>query len=228
MERIGWEKAVPAPEKLAGLPRTMPAFSLGTQAHHHSVHSALSTLAALDVQPERISILRTGREAAAAGTVVRQQPAPGEPLLPDTTVRLYIAGLGFNHALPVGLWDSGGEARAGTREILEGLDDPLEKLAHWFHEGAPLFRIAPDDLGACARWLTLFGVTPELWPRALWYRLASLIAGVADYSCSQAGTAFVVESLLGLSVRRLSYLPTFTSLPQASLRTRIHCVALGY
>ena len=219
MERLG-DSLWGAPVALAAEPATlriMPAFSLGTEAHRHSIHSALSTLAALGVPAERISILRTGREAIAAGTVVRQYPPPGDPLLPDTAVRLHIAGLGFNHALPVGLWDSGGETHAGTREILEGLDDPLEKLGHWFHEGAPLFRISPDDLGACARWLTLFGVDTEGWPHALWYRLASLIAGMAEFSCSSDGTAFVLESLLGLPLSRMTYVPTFTAVPQASL-----------
>ncbi len=196
---------------------TMPAFSTGTQAHHHSVHSALATLSALGVPAHRIALLRSGREAVEAGTIVRQEPEAGSPLLPDTTVRLYIAGLGFTHSLPVGMWDSGGETHAGTREILEGLDDPLEKLAHWFHEGAPLFRIGPTDLGACARWLRLFGVDAELWPHALWYRLASLIAGMAQYSCSEQGMAFVLQSLLGLRVRAFRYLPTFKQVPQGSL-----------
>ena len=213
MEQLGdalWGR-VGAPAALTE-PRHMPAFSAGTEAHHHSVHSALSTLEALGVPTERITLLRTGREAVAAGSVVRQRPAAGEPLLPDTMVVLYVAGLGFHHALPVGLWDSGGETHAGTREVLEGLDDPLEKLGHWFHEGAPLFRIAPDDLGACARWLTLFGIDPEAWPHRLWYRLASLIAGMSDFSCSQTGTAFVLDVLLGLPVKGLSYRPTYTAL----------------
>lgn len=195
----------------------MPALSTGTQSHRHSVHSALATLDALGVPSHRISILRSGREAVEAGTVVRQIPAPGTPLTGDMAVRLYIAGLGLTHALPVGMWDSGGETHAGTREVLEGLDDPFEKLAHWFHEGAPLFRLSPEDLGACARWLTLFGVDPELWPRALWYRLASLIAGMARYSCSQQGVSFVLSTLLGLQVHRFHYVPRWTRLPDSSL-----------
>ena len=60
-------------------------------------------------------------------------------------------------------------AYAGTLEILSGFDDPLEKLKHWFHEGAPLFRIAPDDRGLRPL-AALFGVEPEHWPRSLWFR----------------------------------------------------------
>ena len=198
-------------------PPRMPAFAVGKQAHHHSIHSALATLEALGIGSHRIVIERAGRDAAQAGTVVGQLPVPGEPLLPDTRVQLRIAGLGFTHALPVGMWDSGGETHVGTREILQGFDDPLEKLKHWFHEGAPLFRVAPEDPAACARWLNLFGVQPERWPKHLWYRLATLIAGMAQYSCSQDGCGFVLHSLLGLPVNGFRYTPSFARLPDAAL-----------
>ena len=196
---------------------SMPAFAAGKHAHHHTIHSALATLAVLGVGAQRISVERTGGDAADAGTVIGQVPAPGEPLLPDTQVRLRVAGLGFTHALPVGMWDSGGETHMGTREILHGFDDPLEKLRHWFHEGAPLFRVAPDDTAACARWLVLFGVQPERWPQPLWYRLAMLIAGIAQYSCSQDGCAFVLDCLLGLPVQQFRLQAAYAPLPEAAL-----------
>jgi Type VI secretion, TssG len=197
--------------------RRMPAFAEGTHAHSHSIHSALASLLALGVNPHRIVVRCTGREAVAAGTVMRQLPAAGMPIFPDTSVHLDIAGLGFSHSLPVGMWDSGGETHAGTREILEPFDDPLEKLRHWFHEGAPLFRISPDDLGACARWLRLFGVNAAEWPRPLWYRLASLVASISQLSCSQDGCAFVLQTLLDLPVQGFSYRPSISTLPSTAL-----------
>ena len=111
------------------------------------------------------------------------------------------------------MWDSGGEAYAGTREILQVVDDPLEKLKHWFHEGAPLFRVSPDDPAACARWLTLFGIDPEIWPRRLWYTLATLVANLPQYSCSLQGSAFVLGTLLGLPVEQFRYRPNWSRLP---------------
>lgn len=195
----------------------MPDFSSGTFAHRHTVHSALISLAALRIASNRILLKRSGREALPAGTVVRQSPTAGDLIHPNTLVRLEIAGLGFTHSLPVGMWDSGGEAAAGTREILEPFDDPLDKLRHWFHEGAPLFRIAPEDPAACARWLAVFGIRAEDWPRSLWYRLASLIAGIPQLSCSQSGCAFVLDVLLGLPVRAFSYHRSLTVLPTESL-----------
>lgn len=207
---------LPSTIDMSNTPR-MPMFAEGTHAHTHSIHSALTSLAALGIAPQRIVIRRTGRELVMPGTVVRQQPSAGMPIFPDTFIQLDVAGLGFTHALPVGMWDSGGEAHAGTREILEHFDDPLEKLRHWFHEGAPLFRIAPDDLAACLRWLRLFGVDASEWPRALWYRLAALIASVPQLSCSQDGCAFVLNALLDLPVQSFSYHPSLTVLPQSAL-----------
>ncbi len=195
----------------------MPNFATGTQAHTHSLHSALTTLAAMGVGAHRITLRRTGREAVEPGTILSQSPAPGQPLDRDTTVTLHVAGLGFTHALPVGMWDSGGETYAGTREILQAFDDPLEKLKHWFHEGAPLFHIAANDPAACARWLHLFGMVPEQWPRPLWYPLATLVARLAHLSCSEEGCALVLRTLLGLPVQSFRYHPAVAPVPLASL-----------
>lgn len=209
------------------IPR-MPMLAEGTHAHTHSIHSALASLTALGISAHRIVIRRTGRESVMPGTVVRQRPIAGAPILPDTFIYLDIAGLGFTHALPVGMWDSGGETHAGTHEILDPFDDPLEKLKHWFHEGAPLFRIAPDDSAACIRWLRLFGVDAQEWPRKLWYRLASLIASVPQLSCSQDGCAFVLNTLLDLPVQSFSYHPSLSVLPSNMLSSlSTHASRLG-
>lgn len=210
-------QAVPEPAGSEKQSPRMPAFAGGTHAHLHTLHSALDSLAALGISSSRISLRRRGRSGDEPGTILAQRPAPGEPLTPATIVELSIAGLGFTHALPVGMWDSGGEAAAGTREILEPFDDPLEKLKHWFHEGAPLFRISPEDFAACARWLTLFGVEPGDWPRSLWFRLASLISQMAQLSCSEAGCASVLESLLGLPVKSFTREPNQATLPAEAL-----------
>ncbi len=199
----------PMSPSAAGLARrtpiSMPDLCSGTHAHRHTLHSALACLEALGVAGHRISVRRVGREALPSGTVARQLPAPGAPLGAEATIRLDIVGLGFAHALPVGMWDSGGEREPGTRELLEGLDDPLEKLRHWFHEGAPLFRLTPEDLSACARWLLLFGIEPSEWPQSLWYRLASVVAKLPELSASEAGVRLVLDILFGLPVTSFRY-----------------------
>lgn len=206
-------------EELAHTPpaRLMPNFVTGNHAHRHSLDSALLSLQARGVSPQRITLRRVGLQATPTGTIVRQAPAPGTPLTPGTPVELDVSGTGFVHALPTGMWDSGGEREAGTREILQVVDDPLEKLRHWFYEGAPLFRIGPDAPDACARWLSLFGIDAELWPRSAWYPLASVVAQIPQLSCSENGCCFLLEILLGLRVNSLSYRPSQSILPKESL-----------
>lgn len=211
-------QAPSAPEApRSGTVRSMPMLAGGAATHAHTVHSALVTLQALGIGAHRLRLRRVGRQAQASGVVVRQWPPAGAPLDAATLVELDLAGLGFTQALPVGMWDSGGETALGTREILEGLDDALEKLKHWFHEGAPLFRLAPEDAGACARWLKLFGFQPEDWPQHLWYPLAALSATLPQMACSEDGCRFVLQTLLGLPVRQFGYRPSYASLPEAAL-----------
>jgi hypothetical protein len=198
----------------------MPDFAGGAHAHHHSVHSALVSLEAMGISPHRITLRRAGRHALAAGLVIHQAPAAGEELTDETMITLHVAGLGFTHSLPAGLWDSGGEAAAGTREILEHLDDPLEKLRHWFHEGAPLFRIAPGDLPACARWLALFGVDAHQWPASLWYPLASAVAQLPQMACTEEGCRLLLQTLLDLPLCGTRYRACQETLPEAA-RSRL-------
>jgi predicted component of type VI protein secretion system len=120
-------------------------------------------------------------------------------------IELQVAGPAFHHSLPVAMWDSGGEAEPGTRELLEVLDDPLEKLTHWMYEGASLLRLAPDNLAACARWISLFGIAPEEWPRSLWYRLALLLLDLPSIAGSEEAVKTALERVLGLPVNSSSF-----------------------
>ena len=183
----------------------MPELTSGTHAFRHTVDSALACLAAMRISSGRIHLRRTGREAVPEGTIVAQFPVAGEALEPDAQIRLDVAGLGFTHALPVGMWDSGGEAEPGTKEMLEGIDDPLEKLAHWAHEGAALFRISDTDKLACERWMALFGVRSEDWPHELWFRLASLLAQLPALACSEEGMRLVLGVLFQIPIESLRY-----------------------
>lgn len=183
----------------------MPDLASGTHAFRHSADSALACLAAMSISPTRIHLRRTGREALPKGTVVAQFPPAGEVLEPDTQIYLNVAGLGFTHALPVGMWDSGGEAELGTRELLEGIDDPLDKLTHWTHEGATLFRISNADKLACERWMALFGVNSADWPRELWFRLSSLLAQLPALVCSEEGMKLVLGVLFQIPIASLRY-----------------------
>lgn len=198
----------------------MPELTRGTHAMSHTIDSALSCLAALPVPSSRIQVQRMGRSALPDGMVLAQTPRAGTPLAEDMPIRLEVAGLGFTHALPVGMWDSGGEGEPGTWEMLGCVDDPLVKLTHWAHEGASLFRISQTDEAACARWIALFGLRAADLPPDLWFRMATLLPQLHAVACSAEGIHLVLGLLFDLPVSSLSYLSVRAPL-RSSLRTRL-------
>ncbi|MGH9450182.1 MAG: type VI secretion system baseplate subunit TssG [Terriglobia bacterium] len=175
----------------------MPDFTNSSHGFHHTVDSALEILSRLGVPASRITI-----EMAGAGWperwVVRQDPAAGQPLTPDVRISVSVAGFGFFNALPVGMWDAGGEAEAGTREILGPVDDPVEKLAHWIRGGARLFDVQPGNHDACMRWISLFGLAAEDWPEECWYNLAVLLPHLHRLAGREEGIRLALKLIFGL------------------------------
>jgi hypothetical protein len=152
----------------------MPDFAGPQRGFHHTVDSALEVLWGLGVSASRITVTMVGA-GWPAGWVVDQTPLPGVPLGSDVSVSLSVAGLGLFHLLPVGFWEEGGPAEPGTKEIVSLVDDPMQKLAHWIREGAQLFDIQRENYTACSRWIKLFGLDPDRWPREHWYGLALVL-----------------------------------------------------
>ena len=191
-----------------GRERTMPDFSHSFYGFRHTVDSALETLAALDVPAERIS-LRAAGAGMDAGCVMDQSPLAGTLLFEDTLVTLSVAGLGFFHNLPVGMQDSGGELEPGTREAFEPLDDPLAKAHHWVHEGARLFDISPANPAACARWIEVFGLNPNLWPDDQLYPLALLLPSLQAVAGTEPGIRLALDLVLHLPLREIKIFPAY-------------------
>jgi hypothetical protein len=194
----------------------MPDFCRGTHGFHHTLDSSLEILAAMGVSSSRITIRMAGPGWPAYWVVV-QSPAPGTPLTEDAAVSLSIAGPSIFHSLPAGMWDTGGELEPGTREIVELLDDPLQKAGHWIRQGARLFDVRSDDLPACARWLELFGISPEAWPREKWYPLALLVPSLHRLAGKESGIRLALRTLLGLPLLRIRTSPDYIYLTEAGL-----------
>lgn len=194
----------------------MPDFAQGFHGFHHTLDSALAILSDLNVPPSRVTVRMSGR-GYPTRWVVEQNPAPAQPLDPSVTIELSVAGTGYFHALPVGMWDTGGEAEPGTREIVELLDDPLQKAAHWVREGARLFDIQPDNLSACSRWIALFGLSPDAWPTDTWYNLAVLLPSLQSLAGKEHGIRFALELLLGLPLLEIRRSPSFRHLKEQDL-----------
>jgi len=198
---------------MTGLTLKMPCFESGFFGFHHTLASALEVLARLGVSPSRISLRMAGR-GYPSRWVVAQEPAPGADLGPGTIIKLSIAGLGYFHALPVGMWDKGGERDAGTQEIVEVLDDPLQKAAHWVREGARLFDLQPENLDACSRWITLFGLKPHDWPPETLYNLGLLLPSMQEIAATEHGIRLAFQLLLQLPVKEMRYFPWFRFLSE--------------
>jgi hypothetical protein len=194
----------------------MPDFSHSFYGFRHTVDSALETLGSLGVPAERIS-LRMAGAGMPSGWVTKQSPPAGARLLEDTLVTLSVAGLGFFQNLPVGMQDSGGELEPGTREAFESLDDPLSKAHHWVYEGARLFDISPANPAACARWIEVFGLNPELWPDEQLYPLALLLPSLQALAGTERGLRLALELLLHLPLQGVKRYPAYRLLAQHDL-----------
>ncbi len=185
---------------------TMPDLSGGTHAFQHDVNSALATLLDGGVPASRITIRMAGF-GNPAGQIVAQAPATGMAISEGTKITLFVAGASYFSALPVAMWDRGDESGPGTAELLEPIDDPLQKAASWLHEGARLLDVRPDSMEDCARWIGLFGLKAEGWPTELWYRLAILLPNLQALAGTEHGIRFGLEWLLELPVAAVSLSP---------------------
>lgn len=186
----------------------MPCFESGFFGFHHTVASALQVLEKMGVSASRIT-LRMGGRGYPSRWIVAQEPTPGADLGPGVIIKLSVAGLGYFHALPVGMWDKGGESNAGTQEILEILDDPLQKAGHWVREGARLFDLQRENFEACSRWISLFGLNASNWPPESLYNLALLLPSMQEIAATESGIRLAFELLLQLPVQKIGYFPTY-------------------
>lgn len=194
----------------------MPELAVSHYGFRHTLNSSLEIFASLNISPSRITLRMAGR-GLPSRWVQSQKPAPGTPLTPGQEIELEIAGLGYFHSLPVACWDSGGEAEAGTREIVSVVDDAYQKASHWLHEGARLFDIGPNNPAACARWMALFGLNPEHWPQETWYRLAVLLPSLQSLAGKEYGMRFALHWMLDLPLETFKRKPRFRYLNEDQL-----------
>ena len=195
----------------------MPDLASSFHGFHHTVDSALEVLSNMGISAGRITLEMDG-PGYPSRWVVAQSPPAGAPLGPGDAIRLRIAGLGYFHHLPVAFWDTGGEAEIGTREIVSVVDDPFQKAAHWLREGARLFDISERNLDACARWISLFGLDPEVWPQELWFRLSLLLPSLQSLAGKEHGIRFALQLLLGLPLEKIRRRPRVRYLAEEDLR----------
>jgi hypothetical protein len=187
----------------------MPDLTWPRHGFYHTVDSALLNLMQLGISPDRITIHKAGRGWQPL-RVVEQQPAAREPLTPDVTVELTVEGDGAFYHLPVGMHEASPEGVIGTYEIVSLFDDAVEKAAVYVRLGGLFFDVRPNNPAGCARWIALFGIDPEAWPRERWYQLAILLPCLSYLAGREKGLRLALRLLLDLEVEAIGWRPRRT------------------
>ena len=194
--------------------KVMPDLIRPRHGFSHTVDSALLTLLRLGIGSERVTIRKAGR-GWGKSRVIDQQPAAGESLTRGVVVELTIEGDGMFHHLPVGMQEASRAGEIGTREVVSVLDDAVEKVSVYVRLGGLIFDVRPSNPGGCARWIRLFGIEPENWPKERWYKLAILLPYLRYLTGRESGLRLAMRMLLDLKIASIKWHPRRTLMDPA-------------
>src|SRR5262252_9820838 len=192
----------------------MPDVVQPRHGFHHTIDSALLALLRLGVGTDRVTVRKAGR-GWGRSRVIEQQPTAGEPLTQDVMVELTVEGDGMFHHLPVGMREASREGEVGTRELVSIFDDAVEKASVYMRLGGLFFDVRPENPRGCARWIRLFGVEPEDWPKERWYRLAVLLPCLRYLTGRESGLRLAMRMLLDLDIASIAWRPRRTLMDAA-------------
>jgi hypothetical protein len=194
---------------------------------YHTVDSALLTLLRAGIGTDRITIRKAGR-GWDRSRVIDQHPPAGTPLTQEMMVELSVEGDSMFYHLPVGMHEASSDGEIGTREMVTLFDDAIEKASVYMRLGGLFFDVRPSNPGGCARWIRLFGIEPEDWPKERWYRLAILLPCLRYLTGRESGLRLSMRMLLDLEIASITWRPRRT-LMDASDRSLLgaHASRLG-
>jgi len=180
----------------------MPDFCQPRCHFRHTTDSALETLSRMGVSQRQITvrILGTGWRKH---TVVEQVPVPGTPLHESTEITLSISGLPLFHTLPFGMRNSSGQDGPSTEEVVSLFDDPIQKLRHAVDNPLTLFDLREDRPEILERFIRLFMIDPDNWPRQLWFKLATFLPSLPSIGGTELGLRQALRIFLDLEVYRI-------------------------
>jgi hypothetical protein len=179
----------------------MPDFQAPQYGYRHTVDSAVFSLVAIDMDPDRVTMRRAGR-GWTKRRIVSQEPIPLSSIGSDDVV-LNVAGEGLFDRLPTGLRDRGTDTEPGLDALLDVFDDPSEKASCYVRQGGLYFDLRSDNPTGCARWIRAFGIAPEDWPAETWYALGRFLPFLHRLAGREVGIRLGVKVLLGLEIFRL-------------------------
>lgn len=183
---------------MADAPR-MPALTQPTRSVWHTAASALRALERLGVDADRISLESAG-PGWVPGTVVRQAPAAGAALTPQTRVVLGVAGNGALESLPYALREEEPDG-FGTDALFGLLDSPLRKLALHVAAAGGYFALHRDEPVTALRWIReVFQLDETPWPVELWHPLALLLPALHRLGGTADGVAVACRVVFDLPV----------------------------
>ncbi len=183
---------------------SMPDLIRPRHGFHHTVDSALLALLRVGIGTDRITIRKAGR-GWAQSRVIDQQPVPGTPLTQEMVVELTVEGDSMFYHLPVGMQESSNDGEIGTREMVSIFDDAVEKAAVYMRLGGLFFDVRPSNPVGCARWIKLFGIEPEDWPKERWYKLAILLPCLRYLTGRESGLRLSMRMLLELEIASITW-----------------------
>jgi len=190
-------------EEEQNLPTVMPQFESPQYGYRHTVDSALFSLLALGVDPDRITMRKVGR-GWTDRRIVAQEPG-SQSLIGSRDIMLSVAGDGLFDRLPTGFRDQGTDTEPGIDTLLQAFDDPSEKASSYVRQGGLYFDLRPDNPTGCGRWIRAFGIVPEDWPVETWYSLARFLPFVYRLAGQELGVRLGVKLLLGLEILRIEW-----------------------
>ncbi len=189
--------------------KVMPDLMRPRHGFSHTVDSALVALLRLGIGSERVTIRKAGR-GWGRSRVIDQQPAAGKSLTPEMIIELTIEGDSMFHHLPVGMREASRDGEIGTRELASIFDDAVEKAAVYVRLGGLIFDVRPTNPRGCARWIWLFGIEPENWPKERWYKLAILLPCLRYLTGRESGLRLAMRMLLDLEIASITWRPRRT------------------
>lgn len=205
----------------------MPDLTRPRYGFSHTADSALTSLSRMGIAPERITV-KSGGPGWRGGRVVEQEPKAGTVLTSDKPVQLTVGGEGLFHYLPTGMRDEPSARQLGVegsvavfaalervlsvRKLTALFDDPVEKAAYFVRQAGLYFDVRPENAWGCARWIRLFGVEPDEWPREVWGRLAALLPWLHVLAGTETGLRLALKLLLDLDLKRIGWTPRVTRL----------------
>jgi hypothetical protein len=152
----------------------------------HTTDSALETLFRMGVRSRQITVRILGM-GWKKRTVVTQSPAPGTLLHETDEIILSVSGLPLFYTLPFGMRYSSGDEEPSTEEIIGLLDDPIEKLRNAIDNPLTFLDLREDRPDICERFIRLFCVDPEAWPKHLWFKLATFLPSLHAIAGTEMG-----------------------------------------